>query len=320
MRKDEEKTLMTEDTEELMTEEQENDILAMEDEPEDASLSEEEMPADETEDSMKMYLRQIGSYPLLSAEEERALAKKCAEGDMAAKNRLIESNLRLVVSIAKKYRGRGLSFADLIQEGNCGLMRGIGKFDYTMGYKLSTFVTWDIFQAVTRAIADKGRTVRVPAYMYDSMTKVGKAERKLALSLGREPGPEEVAKETGLTEEEVIDIMQIRREPESLDRPVGEDDETTVGDLQADENAVSVEKAVENDSLHEALMDLLDHLGEKERNVLIWRFGLDGGKAMTLEDVGKIMNVTRERVRQIEARAIQHLRLPSRQKLIRDYL
>ena len=320
MRKDEEKTLMTEDTEELMTEEQENDILAMEDEPEDASLSEEEMPADETEDSMKMYLKQIGSYPLLSAEEERALAKKCAEGDMAAKNRLIESNLRLVVSIAKKYRGRGLSFADLIQEGNCGLMRGIGKFDYTMGYKLSTYVTFWIRQAVTRAIADKGRAIRVPVHMYDSMAKVGKAERKLALSLGREPGPEEVAKETGLTEEEVIDIMQIRREPESLDRPVGEDDETTVGDLQADENAVSVEKAVENDSLHEALMDLLDHLGEKERNVLIWRFGLDGGKAMTLEDVGKIMNVTRERVRQIEARAIQHLRIPSRQKLIRDYL
>ena len=273
-----------------------------------------------TEDPVRMYLKEIGTVPLLTADEELRLAKKKAEGDQAAKERLIEANLRLVVSIAKRYTGRGMSFLDLVQEGNLGLIKGVEKFDYTKGYKLSTYATWWIRQSVTRALADQARTIRVPVHMVETINKMSKMQRKLTLELGYEPSVTELANALDMTEEKVMEIMQIAREPASLETPIGEEDDSNLGDFVADSNAVTPEGNVESVMLREHIDTLLEDLKERERQVIVLRFGLEDGHPRTLEEVGKEFNVTRERIRQIEAKALRKLRNPVRIKLIRDFL
>ena len=273
-----------------------------------------------TEDPVRMYLKEIGTVPLLTADEELRLAKKKAEGDQAAKERLIEANLRLVVSIAKRYTGRGMSFLDLVQEGNLGLIKGVEKFDYTKGYKLSTYATWWIRQSVTRALADQARTIRVPVHMVETINKMSKMQRKLTLELGYEPSVTELANALDMTEEKVMDIMQIAREPASLETPIGEEDDSNLGDFVADSNAVTPEGNVESVMLREHIDTLLEDLKERERQVIVLRFGLEDGHPRTLEEVGKEFNVTRERIRQIEAKALRKLRNPVRSKRIRDFL
>ena len=273
-----------------------------------------------TEDPVRMYLKEIGTVPLLTTEEELTLAKRKAEGDEYAKERLIEANLRLVVSIAKRDTGRGMSFLDLVQEGNLGLIKGVEKFDYTKGYKLSTYATWWIRQSVTRALADQARTIRVPVHMVETINKMSKMQRKLTLELGYEPSVAELADAFEMSEDKVMEIMQIAIEPASLETPIGEEDDSNLGDFVADSNAVTPEGNVENVMLREHIDALLGDLKDRERQVIVMRFGLEDGHPRTLEEVGKSFNVTRERIRQIEAKALRKLRNPVRSKRIRDFL
>nr|WP_243053117.1 MULTISPECIES: RNA polymerase sigma factor RpoD [unclassified Eubacterium (in: firmicutes)] len=273
-----------------------------------------------TEDPVRMYLKEIGTVALLTADEELELAKRKTEGDVAAKEKLIEANLRLVVSIAKRYTGRGMSFLDLVQEGNLGLIKGVEKFDYTKGYKLSTYATWWIRQSVTRALADHARTIRVPVHMVETINRMSKMQRKLTLELGYEPSTKELADALDMTEEKVLEIMQIAREPASLETPIGEEDDSNLGDFVADNNTVTPEANIESVMLREHIDVLLKDLKDREREVIILRFGLRDGHPRTLEEVGKIFNVTRERIRQIEAKALRKLRNPVRSKKIKDFL
>ena len=273
-----------------------------------------------TEDPVRMYLKEIGTVALLTADEELELAKRKTEGDVAAKEKLIEANLRLVVSIAKRYTGRGMSFLDLVQEGNLGLIKGVEKFDYTKGYKLSTYATWWIRQSVTRALADHARTIRVPVHMVETIKRMSKMQRKLTLELGYEPSTKELADALDMTEEKVLEIMQIAREPASLETPIGEEDDSNLGDFVADNNTVTPEANIESVMLREHIDVLLKDLKDREREVIILRFGLRDGHPRTLEEVGKIFNVTRERIRQIEAKALRKLRNPVRSKKIKDFL
>mgnify|MGYP000625711830 FL=1 len=273
-----------------------------------------------TEDPVRMYLKEIGTVALLTADEELELAKRKTEGDVAAKEKLIEANLRLVVSIAKRYTGRGMSFLDLVQEGNLGLIKGVEKFDYTKGYKLSTYATWWIRQSVTRALADHARTIRVPVHMVETINRMSKMQRKLTLELGYEPSTKELADALDMTEEKVLEIMQIAREPASLETPIGEEDNSNLGDFVADNNTVTPEANIESVMLREHIDVLLKDLKDREREVIILRFGLRDGHPRTLEEVGKIFNVTRERIRQIEAKALRKLRNPVRSKKIKDFL
>lgn len=273
-----------------------------------------------TEDPVRMYLKEIGTVALLTAEEELELARRKTEGDPIAKEKLIEANLRLVVSIAKRYTGRGMSFLDLVQEGNLGLIKGVEKFDYTKGYKLSTYATWWIRQSVTRALADQARTIRVPVHMVETINKMSKMQRKLTLELGYEPSVTELADALDMSEDKVMEIMQIAREPASLETPIGEEDDSNLGDFVADNNVVTPEGNVESVMLREHIDALLGDLKERERQVIVLRFGLEDGHPRTLEEVGKEFNVTRERIRQIEAKALRKLRNPVRSKRIRDFL
>ena len=273
-----------------------------------------------TEDHVRMYLKEIGMVPLLTAEEELDLAIKKSQGDENAKKRLIEANLRLVVSIAKRYTGRGLSFLDLVQEGNLGLMKGVEKFDYTKGYKLSTYATWWIRQSVTRALADQARTIRVPVHMVETINKLTKTQRKLTLELGYEPSIAELAEAMEMSQERVMEIMQIAREPASLETPIGEEDDSNLGDFVADTIGVTPEENIEAVMLREQIYAILDDLKDREREVIKRRFGLEDNHPRTLEEVGREFDVTRERIRQIEAKAIRKLRNPIRSRKIKDFL
>ncbi len=272
------------------------------------------------DDPVRMYLKEIGKVPLLTPEEEVDLAKKMEAGDNIAKKRLAEANLRLVVSIAKRYVGRGMLFLDLIQEGNLGLIKAVEKFDYTKGYKFSTYATWWIRQAITRAIADQARTIRIPVHMVETINKLIRVSRHLLQELGREPQPEEIAKEMSLPVEKVREIMKIAQEPVSLETPIGEEEDSHLGDFIPDDDAPAPAEAASFTLLKEQLIDVLDTLTPREEKVLRLRFGLDDGRARTLEEVGREFNVTRERIRQIEAKALRKLRHPSRSKKLKDYL
>lgn len=272
------------------------------------------------DDPVRMYLKEIGKVNLLVAEEEVTLAKAMAQGDEAAKRKLAEANLRLVVSIAKRYVGRGMLFLDLIQEGNLGLIKAVEKFDYTKGYKFSTYATWWIRQAITRAIADQARTIRIPVHMVETINKLIRVSRQLLQQYGRDPLPEEVAKEMDISEEKVREIIKIAQEPVSLETPIGEEEDSHLGDFIPDEDAPAPAEAAAFTLLKEQLMDVLDTLTPREEKVLRLRFGLDDGRARTLEEVGREFMVTRERIRQIEAKALRKLRHPSRSKKLRDFL
>lgn len=273
-----------------------------------------------TQDPVKMYLKDIGKVPLLSAEEEIELAKRMEAGDEAAKKKLAESNLRLVVSIAKRYVGRGMLFLDLIQEGNLGLLKAVEKFDYRKGYKFSTYATWWIRQAITRAIADQARTIRIPVHMVETINKVTRVSRDLLQKLGREPLPEEVGEVMGLPKERVQEIMKIAQEPVSLETPIGEEEDSHLGDFIEDDNVPAPAEAAAFTLLKEQLDEVLSTLTDREQKVLRLRFGLEDGRARTLEEVGKEFKVTRERIRQIEAKALRKLRHPSRSRKLKDYL
>lgn len=272
------------------------------------------------EDPVRMYLKEIGKVPLLTADEEIELAKRMELGDKEAKNKLAEANLRLVVSIAKRYVGRGMLFLDLIQEGNLGLMKAVEKFDYRKGYKFSTYATWWIRQAITRAIADQARTIRIPVHMVETINKLIRISRTLLQTLGREPSPEEIAEEMEIPVERVREILKISQEPVSLETPIGEEEDSHLGDFIEDSNVPVPAEAAAQTLLKEQIDDVLDTLNERERKVLILRFGLEDGRNRTLEEVGKEFNVTRERIRQIESKALRKLRAPSRSKMLRDYL
>ena len=271
------------------------------------------------EDPVRMYLKEIGKVPLLTADEEIELAQRMEEGDEEAKKRLAEANLRLVVSIAKRYVGRGMLFLDLIQEGNLGLIKAVEKFDYRKGYKFSTYATWWIRQAITRAIADQARTIRIPVHMVETINKLIRVSRQLLQELNREPTPEEIAKEMNMPVERVREILKISQEPVSLETPIGEEEDSHLGDFIKDENVPVPDKAAAYTLLREDLDEVLKTLTEREQKVLRLRFGLDDGRARTLEEVGKEFNVTRERIRQIEAKALRKLRHPSRSRKLRDY-
>lgn len=273
-----------------------------------------------TEDPVRMYLKEIGNVPLLSTEEEIELAKKVEQGDEEAKKKLTEANLRLVVSIAKKYVGRGMPFLDLIQEGNMGLMKAVDKFDYSKGYKFSTYATWWIRQAITRGIADTGRTIRVPVHMVETINKTLRMTRTLLQELGREPTPEEVAERLSVPVSRVREVLKISRDPVSLDTPIGEEDDSHLGDFIEDDSALSPADSAAFSMLREELNTALESLTDRERQVVELRFGLRDGRARTLEEVGKEFNVTRERIRQIEAKALRKLRHPSRSKRLKDFL
>ena len=273
-----------------------------------------------TEDPVRMYLKEIGNVPLLTSEQEVDLARRVEEGDPEAKKALTEANLRLVVSIAKKYVGRGMPFLDLIQEGNMGLMKAVDKFDYTKGYKFSTYATWWIRQAITRGIADTGRTIRVPVHMVETINKTLRMTRQLLQELGREPTPEEVAEKLGVPASRVREVLKISRDPVSLDTPIGEEDDSHLGDFIEDDTALSPADSATFSMLKEELSNALESLTERERQVVKLRFGLEDGRARTLEEVGKEFNVTRERIRQIEAKALRKLRHPSRSKRLKDFL
>lgn len=273
-----------------------------------------------TEDPVRMYLKEIGKVPLLSADEEISLAQRMEQGDKNAKKRLAEANLRLVVSIAKRYVGRGMQFLDLIQEGNLGLIKAVEKFDYRKGYKFSTYATWWIRQAITRAIADQARTIRIPVHMVETINKLIRVQRQLLQELGREPFPEEVAKEMNIPVERVREIQKISQEPVSLETPIGEEEDSHLGDFIQDDNVPVPAEAAAFTLLKEQLMEVLGTLTDREQKVLRLRFGLDDGRARTLEEVGKEFNVTRERIRQIEAKALRKLRHPSRSRKLKDYL
>ncbi|MBR6720367.1 MAG: RNA polymerase sigma factor RpoD [Clostridia bacterium] len=272
------------------------------------------------DDHVRMYLKEIGKVPLLTADEEYELARKMSEGDEEAKQKLIETNLRLVVSIAKKYVGRGLLFLDLIQEGNLGLIKAVEKFDYAKGYKFSTYSTWWIRQSITRAIADQARTIRVPVHMVETINKLIRVSRQLLQEYGRDATPEEIAKEMNMSIEKVREIMKIAQEPVSLEMPIGEEEDTRLGEFIPDEDAPAPSEAASFMLLKEQLVDVLDTLTPREERVLRLRFGLDDGRSRTLEEVGKVFNVTRERIRQIEAKALRKLRHPSRSRKLKDFL
>ena len=312
------------------------DVLRMDDdedmEPELFEDGEEEEPIDvdnldlsipdgvSLDDPVRMYLKEIGKVPLLSPDEEIELAKKIELGDEEAKKKLAESNLRLVVSIAKRYAGRGMQLLDLIQEGNLGLIKAVEKFDYRKGYKFSTYATWWIPQAITRAIADQARTIRIPVHMVETINRLVRTQRQLVQKLGREATPEELAKELDMPVDRVREIMKISQDPVSLETPIGEEEDSHLGDFIQDNNVEVPADAATYTLLHEQLMDVLSTLTEREQKVLRLRFGLDDGRPRTLEEVGRQFNVTRERIRQIEAKALRKLRHPSRSKILKDYL
>ncbi|MBQ9359979.1 MAG: RNA polymerase sigma factor RpoD [Lachnospiraceae bacterium] len=313
-----------------MTAPSEDDIEVDDDVPPDELDDEEEVDIENVdlsipdsvsiEDPVRMYLKEIGKVPLLSAEEEVELAKRMELGDQEAKNKLAEANLRLVVSIAKRYVGRGMLFLDLIQEGNLGLIKAVEKFDYRKGYKFSTYATWWIRQAITRAIADQARTIRIPVHMVETINKLIRISRQLLQELGREPTPEEIAVEMEMPVEKVREILKISQEPVSLETPIGEEEDSHLGDFIQDDQVPVPADAAAFELLKEQLNEVLDTLTEREQKVLRLRFGLDDGKARTLEEVGRQFNVTRERIRQIEAKALRKLRHPSRSRKLKDYL
>lgn len=272
------------------------------------------------DDPVRMYLKEIGKVPLLSAAEEIEIAKRMGDGDQDAKKQLAEANLRLVVSVAKRYVGRGMLFLDLIQEGNLGLIKAVEKFDYRKGYKFSTYATWWIRQAITRAIADQARTIRIPVHMVETINKLIRVNRQLLQEYGREPRPDEIAREMGISEEKVREIIKVAQEPVSLETPIGEEEDSHLGDFIPDDDAPAPAEVAAFTLLKEQLMEVLDTLTTREEKVLRLRFGLDDGKARTLEEVGREFNVTRERIRQIEAKALRKLRHPSRSKKLKDYL
>jgi RNA polymerase primary sigma factor len=297
----------------------------IEPEPDDLEAVEEELDISvpdgiSIDDPVRMYLKEIGKVPLLSGDDEIDLAQKMEQGDTESKRRLAEANLRLVVSIAKRYVGRGMLFLDLIQEGNLGLIKAVEKFDYRKGYKFSTYATWWIRQAITRAIADQARTIRIPVHMVETINKLIRVSRQLLQELGREPQPEEIAAEMNVSVDKVREIMKIAQEPVSLETPIGEEEDSHLGDFIPDEDAPAPSEAAAFTLLKEQLIDVLDTLTPREEKVLKLRFGLDDGRARTLEEVGKEFNVTRERIRQIEAKALRKLRHPSRSKKLKDYL
>lgn len=297
--------------------------------PEEAVLDEEDIDVEKIdlsvpdgisiEDPVRMYLKEIGKVPLLSADEEIELAKRMELGDEEAKKKLAEANLRLVVSIAKRYVGRGMLFLDLIQEGNLGLIKAVEKFDYRKGYKFSTYATWWIRQAITRAIADQARTIRIPVHMVETINKLIRVSRQLLQELGREPSPQEIADEMDIPVERVREILKISQEPVSLETPIGEEEDSHLGDFIQDDNVPVPAEAAAFTLLKEQLNEVLGTLTEREQKVLKLRFGLEDGRARTLEEVGKVFNVTRERIRQIEAKALRKLRHPSRSRKLRDY-
>jgi len=317
---------------EVINESDEDPLTDDEDEDEDegprGELEEEEFdlndltvpPGIKINDPVRMYLKEIGRVPLLSAEEEIKLAQRIEQGDEEAKRRLAEANLRLVVSIAKRYVGRGMLFLDLIQEGNMGLIKAVEKFDYQKGYKFSTYATWWIRQAITRAIADQARTIRIPVHMVETINKLIRISRQLLQELGREPSAEEIAAEMDMSPDKVREILKIAQEPVSLETPIGEEDDSHLGDFIEDQDALAPADAAAYELLKEQLEDVLDTLTEREENVLRLRFGLDDGRTRTLEEVGKVFGVTRERIRQIEAKALRKLRHPSRSKRLKDFL
>ncbi len=281
------------------------------------ALSQEGVAVD---DPVRMYLKEIGQIPLISQEEELVLAARILEGDEAAKNKLVEANLRLVVSIAKRYMGKGMFLLDLIQEGNLGLMKAVEKFDYTKGYKFSTYATWWIRQAISRAIADQARTIRLPVHMVESMHRVSRSQRKLLQELGREPSLEEIGRDAGLSPAKVAEIMKMAQDPVSLETPVGEADESHLGDFIPDEDSASPSDAAAYQMLREQLGEVLHTLSPREEMVVRLRYGLDDGRPRTLEEVGQQFQITRERIRQIEAKALRKIRHPSRSKYLKDYL
>ena len=311
----------------LMTTDDEEDVLP---DTDDVTDDEEEVDMEKIdlsvpegvsiEDPVRMYLKEIGKVPLLTAEEEIELANRMEEGDEEAKKKLAEANLRLVVSIAKRYVGRGMLFLDLIQEGNLGLIKAVEKFDYRKGYKFSTYATWWIRQAITRAIADQARTIQIPVHMVETINKLIRVSRQLLQELGREPTAEEIAEEMNMSEERVREILKISQEPVSLETPIGEEEDSHLGDFIQDENVPVPADAAAFTMLKEQLVEVLDTLTEREQRVLRLRFGLDDGKARTLEEVGREFNVTRERIRQIEAKALRKLRHPSRSRKLKDFL
>ena len=298
-------------------------ILDVDDEPTEEELENIELAVPDgvsIEDPVRMYLKEIGKVPLLTAEEEKELAMQMEAGDLEAKKRLAEANLRLVVSIAKRYVGRGMLFLDLIQEGNLGLIKAVEKFDYRKGYKFSTYATWWIRQAITRAIADQARTIRIPVHMVETINKLIRVQRQLLQELGREPYPEEIAVKMNLPVERVREIQKISQEPVSLETPIGEEEDSHLGDFIQDDNVPVPAEAAAFTLLKEQLVEVLGTLTEREQKVLCLRFGLDDGRARTLEEVGKEFEVTRERIRQIEAKALRKLRHPSRSRKLKDYL
>jgi len=299
------------------------EIDVVEDVGEDISEIESDVAAAEgvaIDDPVRMYLKEIGKVPLLTAAEEIEIAKRMADGDQEAKQQLAEANLRLVVSVAKRYVGRGMLFLDLIQEGNLGLIKAVEKFDYRKGYKFSTYATWWIRQAITRAIADQARTIRIPVHMVETINKLIRVNRQLLQEYGREPRPDEIAAEMGISEEKVREIIKVAQEPVSLETPIGEEEDSHLGDFIKDEDAPAPDDMASFTLLKEQLMEVLDTLTPREEKVLRLRFGLDDGKARTLEEVGREFNVTRERIRQIEAKALRKLRHPSRSKKLKDFL
>ena len=298
----------------------EGGIQVVDEEQRDKELFEQALSDIGLDDPVKMYLKDIGRVPLLSAEEEVELAKRMQENDEAAKKRLSEANLRLVVSIAKRYVGRGMLFLDLIQEGNLGLMKAVEKFDYQKGFKFSTYATWWIRQSITRAIADQARTIRIPVHMVETINKLTRVQRVLLQELGREPTPSEIAEKMGVTEERVREIQKIAQDPVSLETPIGEEEDSHLGDFIEDEKTVTPSDSVAFTMLKEQLLGVLDTLTPREEKVLRLRYGIDDGKPRTLEEVGREFNVTRERIRQIEAKALRKLRHPSRSKKLRDFL
>ncbi len=303
--------------------ENETDIPPIDDDDEDSEEKNIDLSVPEgvsIDDPVRMYLKEIGKVPLLTSEEEVDLAQRMEKGELAAKKKLTEANLRLVVSIAKRYVGRGMLFLDLIQEGNLGLIKAVEKFDYTKGFKFSTYATWWIRQAITRAIADQARTIRIPVHMVETINKLIRVHRQLLQELGRDPQPEEIAAEMELPVEKVREIQKIAQEPVSLETPIGEEEDSHLGDFIPDDDALAPAEAAAFTLLKEQLMDVLITLTPREEKVLRLRFGLDDGRARTLEEVGKEFNVTRERIRQIEAKALRKLRHPSRSKKLKDYL
>ena len=308
---DVEDDVIDEDMEILLSEEEEVDVEKIDlSVPDGISI----------EDPVRMYLKEIGKVPLLTSEEEVELAKRMSEGDEEAKKRLAEANLRLVVSIAKRYVGLGMLFLDLIQEGNLGLIKAVEKFDYQKGFKFSTYATWWIRQAITRAIADQARTIRIPVHMVETINKMVRVSRQLLQELGREPSPEEIAEELKMPVERVREILKISQEPVSLETPIGEEEDSHLGDFIQDDNVPVPAEAAAQTLLKEQLNEVLDSLTEREQKVLRLRFGMNDGRARTLEEVGKEFDVTRERIRQIEAKALRKLRHPSRSRKLRDYL